>query len=302
MIADQKEVNYIISDKKTVRSVWQNGNLMYFYGGPNKLTSPWTELSRGDDIKYFQRLKIWAQPSTSSWAAVEGDLPANTYGLMIDIYDYIWGPHFDIYKDSSKSECLLTVGPTMDDKDAADIYLAQNNDSIVNKIELSTPTSTRNKTYGVILYIYRTAPKSSNKLQVDVMEYMNGSTLSTKHYTFTDTQDVLRPGVGGYYSTTITYFGLNGYTNIYASAYYQLKGTQKTKLIFGNTGDIQTGGYYVYGDSFTPEGTDISNVKVTTTAHHASAIYNSSNNTISCTIYSSTSGLVDASVTYYSVP
>ena len=53
--------------------------------------------------------------------------------------------------------------------------------------------------------------------------------------------------------------------------------------------------------SFTPEGTSISDISITTSAHYASALYNKNTNRINCMIYSTTSGTVDAFVTYYSL-
>jgi hypothetical protein len=288
MIANKKEVTYVIANKKTVRSIWRNKKLLYYYGGPDKITTPW-KIGYTDN----QGLTVWKQELVpgGSW---EGAVSSGILGMTFffdrtvpkpTIFEY--GGLVRLYSSSDKTTELFNA-----------IYLSDGNLFIGEGLGYSRHFTPDLVPGGFYVCIYKTAPTSSNKVYVDLifMKRDKSGIDHTESFSFEDDKLLKYP-----FSTYVTSSVEAGMDSLALSAERLTSSTKKTKLIFGNTGDINSGDYYVYGTSFTPEGTSISDVSITTSAHHASALYNKNTNSINCMIYSTTSGPVDASVTYYSL-
>lgn len=287
MIVNKKEVTYVIANKKTVRSIWRNKKLLYYYGGPDKITTPW-KIGYTDN----QGLTVWKQELVpgGSW---EGAVSSGILGMTFffdrtvpkpTIFEY--GGLVRLYSSSDKTTELFNA-----------IYLSDGNLFIGEGLGYSRHFTPDLVPGGFYVCIYKTSPTSSNKVYVDLifMKRDKSGIDHTESFSFEDDKLLKYP-----FSTYVTSSVEAGMDSLTLSAERLTSSTKKTKLIFGNTGDIKSGDYYVYGTSFTPEGTNVSDVSITTSAHHAGALYDKNTNSISCMIYSTTSGLVDASVTYYS--
>jgi hypothetical protein len=159
MIANKKEVTYVIANKKTVRSIWRNKKLLYYYGGPDKITTPW-KIGYTDN----QGLTVWKQELVpgGSW---EGAVSSGILGMTFffdrtvpkpTIFEY--GGLVRLYSSSDKTTELFNA-----------IYLSDGNLFIGEGLGYSRHFTPDLVPGGFYVCIYKTAPTSSNKVYVDLI-------------------------------------------------------------------------------------------------------------------------------------
>lgn len=292
MIANKKEVTYVIANKKTVRSIWQNKKLLYYYGGPDKITTPW-KIGYTDN----QGLTVWKQELVpgGSW---EGAVSSGILGMTFffdrtvpkpTIFEY--GGLVRLYSSSDKTTELFNA-----------IYLSDGNLFIGEGLGYSRHFTPDLVPGGFYVCIYKTAPTSSNKVYVDLifMKRDKSGIDHTESFSFQDDKLLKYP-----FSTYVTSSVEAGMDSLALSAeLLPLPATKKTQFVRGTTGAVIEGGFYKFEMRITPAGSNIDKVSITITkGDHAFAFYEESTGQIVCQLYSTERrAAVSANLTYYSIP
>lgn len=292
MIANKKEVTYVIANKKTVRSIWRNKKLLYYYGGPDKLTTPW-KIGYTDN----QGLTVWKQelvPGGSWEEAVSSGILGMTFFFdrtvpKPTIFEY--GGLVRLYSSSDKTTELFNA-----------IYLSDGNLFIGEGLEYGRHFTPDLVPGGFYVCIYKTAPTSSNKVYVDLifMKRDKSGIDHTESFSFEDDKLLKYP-----FSTYITSSVEAGMDSLTLSAEGLMLSTKKTQFVGGTTGIIgDADGFYSFVQSITPVGSNIDKVSITILkGDRASAFYKESTGQIVCRLYSTKSKAgVSADLTYYSIP